>query len=512
MNLKQIEKKIDQHTWWLEEAPGLLQVSIWAWHAFIEQQRHLFPRCLSLGLFFQKGDYMWEFTPQDEKERNFAWLVKRTERNYGFVKRLYREWLTERMAALSLAEKLKNAYLTARMPSDLSLVYRRYIDAFIRSGSLSVLIENADPYTSSQIFSDVQKALPELTAEQSREFILTMTAPVGLLYVERERRDLLTAAIKSYAWLKSKRLNWPEFEKHQARAASDFTRLSRNYHWIRNNYAHSLHLSAGHFFHEAKRLARRPKSELSRELRSLLTKPARLRKTQAKLRRSHRLPHRLATSLKILSFFSLWQDQRKELGMRLVLYHLEMCARLSQLTGRPAWHFQDMGLKDMLDFLGGRGGPSPAESRHRRQFSVYVTEPAGRGSRGRVLAGRPARQLFKRIMRQQQSSKDLSGVIACAPELTIRGRAQVILNPATQKFTAGRILVTTMTRPEFMPYMRKAKAIITDEGGLTAHAAVIARELKLPCIIGTRNATRMIRNGQTVEMDLRSGRITVLKS
>ncbi|KKW35011.1 MAG: Phosphoenolpyruvate synthase [Candidatus Giovannonibacteria bacterium GW2011_GWA2_53_7] len=472
MNLKQIEKKIDQHTWWLEEAPGLLQVSIWAWHAFIEQQRHLFPRCLSLGLFFQKGDYMWEFTPQDEKERNFAWLVKRTERNYGFVKRLYREWLTERMAALSLAEKLKNAYLTARMPSDLSLVYRRYIDAFIRSGSLSVLIENADPYTSSQIFSDVQKALPELTAEQSREFILTMTAPVGLLYVERERRDLLTAAIKSYAWLKSKRLNWPEFEKHQARAASDFTRLSR----------------------------------------SLLTKPARLRKTQAKLRRSHRLPHRLATSLKILSFFSLWQDQRKELGMRLVLYHLEMCARLSQLTGRPAWHFQDMGLKDMLDFLGGRGGPSPAESRHRRQFSVYVTEPAGRGSRGRVLAGRPARQLFKRIMRQQQSSKDLSGVIACAPELTIRGRAQVILNPATQKFTAGRILVTTMTRPEFMPYMRKAKAIITDEGGLTAHAAVIARELKLPCIIGTRNATRMIRNGQTVEMDLRSGRITVLKS
>jgi len=41
---------------------------------------------------------------------------------------------------------------------------------------------------------------------------------------------------------------------------------------------------------------------------------------------------------------------------------------------------------------------------------------------------------------------------------------------------------------------------------------VIARELKLPCIIGTRNATRMIRNGQTVEMDLRSGRITVLKS
>lgn len=74
------------------------------------------------------------------------------------------------------------------------------------------------------------------------------------------------------------------------------------------------------------------------------------------------------------------------------------------------------------------------------------------------------------------------------------------------------ILVTPMTRPEFMPFLKNAKAIITDEGGLTCHAAIVARELKKPCIVGTGNATEGLNNGDLVEVNARTGIIKIIKT
>lgn len=72
------------------------------------------------------------------------------------------------------------------------------------------------------------------------------------------------------------------------------------------------------------------------------------------------------------------------------------------------------------------------------------------------------------------------------------------------------ILVTPMTRPEFLPFLKKAKAIVTDEGGLTCHAAIVARELQIPCIVGTKIATRILDNGDLVEVDAEQGVIRII--
>ena len=57
-----------------------------------------------------------------------------------------------------------------------------------------------------------------------------------------------------------------------------------------------------------------------------------------------------------------------------------------------------------------------------------------------------------------------------------------------------------MTRPEHLPGMRKAAAIVTDDGGITCHAAIVSRELGIPCIIGTRVATQVLKDGEMVEV------------
>jgi phosphohistidine swiveling domain-containing protein len=73
------------------------------------------------------------------------------------------------------------------------------------------------------------------------------------------------------------------------------------------------------------------------------------------------------------------------------------------------------------------------------------------------------------------------------------------------KVRKGDILITAMTTPEMAMIMRKAAAFITDEGGITCHAAIVAREFKKPCIIGTGNATQILKDGDLVEVDAEKG-------
>jgi len=87
------------------------------------------------------------------------------------------------------------------------------------------------------------------------------------------------------------------------------------------------------------------------------------------------------------------------------------------------------------------------------------------------------------------------------------GVAQVALTAedASKIMRKGDILVTSMTNPDYVPFMRIANAIVTDKGGVTAHAAIVSRELGIPCIVGTENATKVMKTGQEYTVDAKSG-------
>ena len=96
----------------------------------------------------------------------------------------------------------------------------------------------------------------------------------------------------------------------------------------------------------------------------------------------------------------------------------------------------------------------------------------------------------------------------CAYPGKVRGKVKIIFDPNSAKdFQMGDILVTGMTRPEYIHLMEKASAIITDAGGLLCHAAIVAREMKKPCIIGTEKATKVLKDRDLVEMDAEAGTI-----
>jgi phosphohistidine swiveling domain-containing protein len=93
----------------------------------------------------------------------------------------------------------------------------------------------------------------------------------------------------------------------------------------------------------------------------------------------------------------------------------------------------------------------------------------------------------------------------------IRGPVCIVKTRADmEKFRDGGVIVSEMTDPSFLPIMKKASAFVTDEGGFLCHAAIVARELGVPCVIGTRFATQVFKDGDMVEVDADKGLVKIL--
>jgi len=128
--------------------------------------------------------------------------------------------------------------------------------------------------------------------------------------------------------------------------------------------------------------------------------------------------------------------------------------------------------------------------------------------------GSEAKKIRKRIIFNSEEGKiELGEVIKGQPAYRGKARGRVkIVNTINEifKIHAGNILVSRMTNPSVVPAMKKAAAIVTDIGGITCHAAIVSRELRKPCVIGTKIATQVLRDGDLIEVDANTGIIRKL--
>jgi pyruvate,water dikinase len=117
-----------------------------------------------------------------------------------------------------------------------------------------------------------------------------------------------------------------------------------------------------------------------------------------------------------------------------------------------------------------------------------------------------SREMKKTEVQQMSTqSKRLLRGLPAAPGM-VAGKAHVILDARSiSEFQNGEVLVTEMTSPDWAPAMRKALAIVTNSGGITCHAAIVSRELGIPCVVGTNTATTTIKTGQLVTVDATHG-------
>lgn len=140
-------------------------------------------------------------------------------------------------------------------------------------------------------------------------------------------------------------------------------------------------------------------------------------------------------------------------------------------------------------------------------FIVYHS-----GADSFIIDGEEAKNFLQQnpfLIPKQENVKEVSGKVGYKGKVT--GIVKVVkLEKDISKVEKGDILVAPMTIPNFMPAMENAIAFVTDEGGITCHAAIIAREMQKPCIIGTKIGTQVFKDGDLVEVDAEKGIVKIL--
>ncbi|MFA4936890.1 MAG: PEP-utilizing enzyme [Patescibacteria group bacterium] len=144
----------------------------------------------------------------------------------------------------------------------------------------------------------------------------------------------------------------------------------------------------------------------------------------------------------------------------------------------------------------------------RRHFSCFLVNKQGNQM---MIDSQAKKYVSSLIIQQEQSlSKETRG--QCAYTGKVKGVVKIIQIPKDMiKMNRGNILLSQATSPDLLPAMRKAAAIVTNKGGLICHAAITARELKIPCIVGTNNATLLFKDGDLVEVDANKGIVKKIK-
>lgn len=216
---------------------------------------------------------------------------------------------------------------------------------------------------------------------------------------------------------------------------------------------------------------------------------------------------RLLRFVSVMDNYTQWHDWRKEGQIKgmMIIWHLHREAAKRMEVGREllVWATIDEVIRALtegyrlnLDLL-----------RRRREGSLFVFEDTNT-KEYHGLKAIEVRDKFLGLVEVSNLSK-FKGIGLGGRKLI--GRVRIVKSAEeAKKFRSGEILVTGMTTPDLVPLMKKAAAVITDEGGMTCHAAIICRELNLPGVVGTKWATRALETGQKVEVNPSSGEIILI--
>ncbi|MBZ9578142.1 hypothetical protein KJA13_03935 [Patescibacteria group bacterium] len=197
-----------------------------------------------------------------------------------------------------------------------------------------------------------------------------------------------------------------------------------------------------------------------------------------------------------------WIDMRKVAMMKIFYY---LFTFLGDLAEKEGYKYHDLTIYtvDEIDELLAKNKKISKKDTDNRNKGVFLVFE--KNKKEKMFYGREGKKMFG-IGTRVEKQKEIKGQVASTGGVKeIKGRTRIVLNPKKDKFNEGEILVTSMTRVDYVPMIRIAKAIITNEGGMACHAAIVSRELNIPCIVGTKTATDVLKNGDYVQLDLNAG-------
>jgi len=281
-----------------------------------------------------------------------------------------------------------------------------------------------------------------------------------------------------------------------------FEKLETEFYWLHANYKEAPRLTKIDFIADVKRALKEGKTEFIPD--SVFDKNL---EEKIKITKELNLSRELEEIIKLIDIMTYWQDDRKK-------YILQSRCQLEEFLEVFSKKF-NIDIKYMRYIL-----PEEITAEKLRNIEKSFFEERMRGcfiiyenGEFEIFSGKDYKE-FHKALQEKQKVKDVEEIRGmCASMGSTSGFVQICKTlEEIESFKKDNILVTGMTRPEYLPAMRKAAAIVTDEGGITSHAAVVSRELKMPCVIGTKMATKVLKNGDFVEVNANHGLVKKIVS
>ena len=488
MNIRQKIKSLLNKKWYFQGfngTPALLYGST-------RSTVNAMPKTLGYGyggiIFFFEGDkcyylYAWE---------DLYSILKRLRANFrkdgNYLKFLLKKDKEFCDKALAYYRKVDRMDLSKKSDRELSEIFKEVDNRYEYVLAVSHIVEGFTLTTENKIRELVEKH----AGEKGNESLKILAAPLWHSFMSIEQNDLcrIVREIKKMG-LKiistSSLGKYPEIyekiRKHQ-----------NKYYWKNNGYASSKVLAVDDFIREIDEIMKKD-IDIGKKIKEF-GEIKNNKKRKEKLLKEYN-DKELTELITINDVIFRLHDHRKEC-MTISLTYVDML--LAEMGKRKRIPIELMRYIKTEEF------PNVASIRNeleeRRKRCVFITLKQG----SYVLKGKEAEDYIK-ILKEQirtQGADIIKG--SCASRGKAKGIVKVCRGEKEiAKMEKGRILVACMTQPEFLPAMKKAIAIITDEGGLTCHAAIISRELGIPCVIGTKTATQVLKDGDLVEVDADKG-------
>jgi phosphoenolpyruvate synthase/pyruvate phosphate dikinase len=220
-----------------------------------------------------------------------------------------------------------------------------------------------------------------------------------------------------------------------------------------------------------------------------------------------KLPSEIKDLVNVISWLSYWRLQLAEVVARVTYLIQPHLTEIAERSGVTYPELLNATYQEVLDAMNHGKKLDKAELvRRQKKFGVGVFNNQ---QKVEIVTGQELELLEKHFDTHKKSlpaadSKEISGQIGNKGFVT--GKVVVVFGPKEiNKVKEGMILVAPETTPDFIAAMSKAAAFVTDRGGITSHAAIVAREMRKPCIIGTKIGTQVLKDGDMVEVDANNG-------
>ncbi|MDP3964959.1 MAG: PEP-utilizing enzyme [bacterium] len=456
-------------------------------------------------------DWFWS---KGELKKMRDWILRNNKTNTRHLDSLIRQWKKDWRAFQKYFLWFEQHDWKKLTDEKLAEKYEQLYDSYVWCNSIPYL---ADAFLSAGEEDVVSQRLGEFLISkvpptELADSIQRLTQPVYDSFVNRSHKSLLGLAFMIERQPKLKRYllregviktlklipQYPQIQK-----ALD--RYAREFHWIHNNYFAVYRLEHKYALKEIRRMLR-SKNDIAAELGKETRMHKRNKVDKRRLFVRLRLPRELCNLIHLSEKITRWQDDRKSAVYQVNAIMFPMMKEVARRTG---FDWEDVAMttkEELLDAL--RERKLEAKSLQSRRLRATTIHAQGAVV---ILTRDSAKKLqISDFQSELKGVKEFKGIPASPGKA--RGLVRITRSTADiRSLKTGEILVANNTTPDYVPAMRKAAAIVTEQGGITGHASIVSRELGKPCVVGVEGITRALRDGQRIEVLADSGTIRILK-